>query len=155
HTGKSLLRCAVRSKTESCSCKAGLRITRRINSSIRLKCCQRHVTVRTPLRADQESTLTSTPTDMRRYARLWRADQESTLTSTPEACVPYFPHCPIFSVPNVPRPFRRKAKTKRFSLRRPTLKLNACAVIMQHFHVYPSVAVELIKARLLPANGCF
>lgn len=44
-------------------------------------------------------------------------------------------HCPIFSVPNVPMPFRRKAKTKRFSFRRPTLKLKAWAVTMQHFQV--------------------
>lgn len=44
-------------------------------------------------------------------------------------------HCPIFSVPNVPMPFRRKAKTKRFSLRTPTLKLKAWAVTMQHFQV--------------------
>src|SRR6266550_1816918 len=47
----------------------------------------------------------------------------------------YLAHCPIFSVPNVPIPFSRNAKTIRFSLRKPTLKVKSCAVIMQHFHV--------------------
>lgn len=47
----------------------------------------------------------------------------------------YFIHWPIFSVPNVPIPFSRNAKTIRFSLRNPTLKVKSCAVIAQHFQV--------------------
>jgi hypothetical protein len=35
----------------------------------------------------------------------------------------YFIHWPIFSVPKVPMPFSRKAKTIRFSFRSPTLKV--------------------------------
>src|ERR1700738_1953877 len=48
---------------------------------------------------------------------------------------PYLSHWPIFSVPNVPMPFSRNAKTNRFSLRRPTLKVKSCAVTAQHFQV--------------------
>ena len=45
--------------------------------------------------------------------------------------VTYFECCPICSVPKVPIPFKRKLNTTRFSLRKPTLKVENCAVIAQ------------------------
>src|SRR6185295_2290607 len=51
-------------------------------------------------------------------------------------------------------PLRRKAKTTRFSFRRPTLKLENCAVAAQQSHACPSVIVELIS-ELSPLPGRF
>src|SRR6185295_13872037 len=61
---------------------------------------------------------------------------------------------PICSVPKLPIPLRRKAKTTRFSFRRPTLKLENCAVTAQQSQACPSVIVELIS-ELSPRPGRF
>ena len=58
----------------------------------------------------------------------WRlSDLTFTVANTPGTdhipTINYFIHWPIFSVPKVPMPFSRKAKTIRFSFRRPTLKV--------------------------------
>src|ERR1051326_9613734 len=66
----------------------------------------------------------------------------------------YRPRWPICSVPKVPMPFKRKAKTTRFSLRRPTLKLENWIVPAQQSHACPSVTVELIN-ELSPRPGRF
>src|SRR5689334_14039563 len=51
-------------------------------------------------------------------------------------------------------PLRRKLKTIRFSLRRPTLKVENWAVTAQQSQALPTVIVELIR-ELLPRPGRF
>src|ERR671913_1179153 len=52
---------------------------------------------------------------------------------------------PICSVPKAPMPLRRKLKTKRFSLRRPTLKVKYWPTTVQQSQAWPTVAVELMS----------
>ena len=49
---------------------------------------------------------------------------------------------------------RRKLKTKRFSLRSPTLKVKYCAVTAQQSQEWPTVTTELISEEL-PLPGRF
>src|ERR1044072_9545960 len=72
----------------------------------------------------------------------------------PFAFILYLKRCPIWSVPKVPMPWRRKLKATRFSWRSPTLKVKYCAVIAQQSHAWPTVTTELMSEEV-PLPGRF